>query len=529
MAYEIISQNNNTTTLSDGTNTITVPGYVNLATSTSYTISEVNNNTATLEGSDGSVIRDVPCVVVLAGGGSTDTHNKGYYATQSALETAYPTAEAGDYAIVGSTDTVWIWDTDTSAWVDSDQKGQVTSVNGKTGTVVLDAEDVNAVPQLSTMPVAGSTNVGKIVQFVGTTDSTYTNGYFYGCVGTTTPASTSETVSSSTMSNVTVNVAAFVSGLDLISEGDPETYSAIVDDILDGTSSLICSYMDDGDGNVDWCLLLGPYTMVYGSLAGVGITYSGAPAEGDSITVDYTPESTTYAWQQTDVQPQGDSLPSQTGNSGKFLTTDGTSPSWSDKPLQNTATGTDALTILGNPTATWQAINIGYNSTTSGNNYGVAIGANATASNSIVGSYGNISIGTNSQSTANYNSIAIGSYTESSYSEGIAIGRSAKSRSNYSISIGSYANSTVGASSTISIGYSATSSAQYAIQLGYAGNNSDANTFKVANANGNFEIMDANGNLPADRLASTSGLADGNYRLRLTMASGVPTLTWVAE
>ena len=41
--------------------------------------------------------------------------------------------------------------------------------------------------------------------------------------------------------------------------------------------------------------------------------------------------------------------------------------------------------------------------------------------------------------------------------------------------------------------------------------------------------MNATGNLPADRLASTTGLADGNYRLRLTMASGVPTLSWVAE
>ena len=72
------------------------------------------------------------------GGGGGDQHNLGWYATQSALETAHPTATAGDWAIVGSTDTVWIWDTDTNAWKDSDQKGQVTSVNGQTGDVVLD-------------------------------------------------------------------------------------------------------------------------------------------------------------------------------------------------------------------------------------------------------------------------------------------------------------------------------------------------------------------------------------------------------
>ena len=33
--------------------------------------------------------------------------------------------------------------------------------------------------QYSTMPTASASTVGKIVQFTGTTDNTYTNGYFY--------------------------------------------------------------------------------------------------------------------------------------------------------------------------------------------------------------------------------------------------------------------------------------------------------------------------------------------------------------
>lgn len=70
-------------------------------------------------------------------GGGGDSHNKGWYATLSELQTAYPTAEAGDWAIVGATDTVWIWDTDNTEWVDSDQKGQVTSVNNRTGAVTV--------------------------------------------------------------------------------------------------------------------------------------------------------------------------------------------------------------------------------------------------------------------------------------------------------------------------------------------------------------------------------------------------------
>lgn len=83
--------------------------------------------------------------VRVVGGG--DSHNKGFFATVEALEEAYPTAEDGDYAVVGSTDTVWLWDSDSGtsgAWVDSDTKGQVTSVNGKTGEVVLSASDVGA-------------------------------------------------------------------------------------------------------------------------------------------------------------------------------------------------------------------------------------------------------------------------------------------------------------------------------------------------------------------------------------------------
>lgn len=103
----------------------------------------------TVPGTEDSNVTDTTSVItrtddgklavrVVGSGGGGDQHNLGYYATLEDLQTAYPTAEAGDWAIVGSTDTVWIWDDTTSAWVDSDQKGQVTSVNGQTGDVVLD-------------------------------------------------------------------------------------------------------------------------------------------------------------------------------------------------------------------------------------------------------------------------------------------------------------------------------------------------------------------------------------------------------
>ena len=46
-------------------------------------------------------------------------HDKGYFANPVALQEAVPTGADGDYAIVGTTDTIWLWDTDTQSWVDS--------------------------------------------------------------------------------------------------------------------------------------------------------------------------------------------------------------------------------------------------------------------------------------------------------------------------------------------------------------------------------------------------------------------------
>lgn len=98
-------------------------------------------------------------VRVVGGGG--DQHNLGYYATPQALNEAYPTAAAGDWAIVGSTDTVWIWDDDNSAWIDSDQKGQVTSVNGQTGDVTVQETLVSGtnIKTINNSSILGSGNL----------------------------------------------------------------------------------------------------------------------------------------------------------------------------------------------------------------------------------------------------------------------------------------------------------------------------------------------------------------------------------
>lgn len=69
----------------------------------------------------------------FGGGGSTS--NKGYFVDETALTTAYPTGQDGWYAILGSTDTVWVWDSGTAAWIDTD--------NGANGDVVGPASSTN--------------------------------------------------------------------------------------------------------------------------------------------------------------------------------------------------------------------------------------------------------------------------------------------------------------------------------------------------------------------------------------------------
>ena len=44
---------------------------------------------------------------------------QGWYATPEALKFAVPVGENGWWAVVGTTDTIWVWDGDTGAWVDT--------------------------------------------------------------------------------------------------------------------------------------------------------------------------------------------------------------------------------------------------------------------------------------------------------------------------------------------------------------------------------------------------------------------------
>ena len=252
------------------------------------------------------------------------------------------------------------------------------------------------------------------------------------------------------------------------------------------------SSLPDQDGHAGEFLTTDGTDASWGAVSEVPST-TGA-TEGDVLTVDSNGDP---AW----TTPSGGGLPDQTGQSGKFLTTDGTDASWSNlvgtAPTTNN-TSRKLLVTDGSAIESWAA--------------GFTVNYNTFQSN------GFINLSKNTQTP--YKSVVVGFNAQADSSTGQVVigGVAVSSNAPFGVAIGM--NAGVGAQGAIQISGNGTNTTQ---------TNSDANTFKVANANGNFEMMNANGNLPADRLASTTGLTDGNYRLRLVMASGVPTLEWVAE
>lgn len=59
----------------------------------------------------------------------------GWYSTPQALQSAHPTGQNGQWAIIGTTDTIWTWDSDTSAWVDSGSQVDLSDYYTKTQTM----------------------------------------------------------------------------------------------------------------------------------------------------------------------------------------------------------------------------------------------------------------------------------------------------------------------------------------------------------------------------------------------------------
>lgn len=138
----------------------------------------------------------------------------------------------------------------------------------------------------------------------------------------------------------------------------------------------------------------------------------------------------------------GTTLPDQTGNAGAFLQTDGTEVKWN----KDIKIGSMGVSIGENAQQFSQGVSIGYRAST---NFGIG-------------------------------AICIGKDTSGS-ALGVAIGTGAKTTADNAIQIG--------CGVTYLQGWT----------------NSDANTFKVGNKNGNFEMMSADGTIPAERMSAVAG------------------------
>jgi hypothetical protein len=461
--------------------------------------------------------------VVGGSGGGGDVHNKGYFATPEALRTAYPTAEPGDFAIVESTDTVWVWDSDTSDWKDSDTKGQVTSVNGQTGDVVLDllpsqtgqsgkfltTDGTDAswsdkpLVNTATQPGSGALGISatvtgyealgiKTLKGQGTRSITIGNG--------------SET-QSGTESEMAIGRTAKAYGSYACAIGNQANayganchaigYNATAGDYRyystygawqfgSGTNNeagTVCFALTTSNDYQHWT----NYKLLDsdGTIPEARLADTTNATTGDVLTLDSNGNA---VWQAGGGG--GGSLPSQTGNSGKFLTTDGTNASWGEALKRVGSQSRDLGILASYVMGSFQggtAIGIGAESESYGGS-SVAMGYQAVA-------------GTVTSTEATYSCVALGPRCKATGSRGIAIG------------------------------YNAQATAACAMQIG-PGTNSTANTCQLGYYNGSsfttYQLLDfTTGTIPAARHA-TLPATDGTYTLQLVITNGVPTLSWVA-
>lgn len=155
-----LNYNNKQPVYINGTNTVYHSGNIPKASTTTQGIVKLNDtrtSTSTSEAATANAVKsayDTLNTALTNHKSDTNVHLttvdrailtkankfKGYYETETALKNANPKGEAGDYAIVNSTDTMWIWDADKeggAGWKDGAGKGSVISVNNMTGEVVL--------------------------------------------------------------------------------------------------------------------------------------------------------------------------------------------------------------------------------------------------------------------------------------------------------------------------------------------------------------------------------------------------------
>jgi len=194
--------------------------------------------------------------------------------------------------------------------------------------------------QYSVMPEVDIWNFGQIVQYVGETDNNYTHGYVYKTTGEYQAASTSldfgPLIDISTGTEIPDNTVSFVDGalnwiVNMLLENDLSLELLNSTWAFNPSQNIIEINYDDSTG--------------YGEISlynedPILITFTTPPeTKVKWVASNYTETSPSIkngAWERIDMQPS--TLPAQTGNAGKFLTTDGAKASWATIPSVGAAT-----------------------------------------------------------------------------------------------------------------------------------------------------------------------------------------------
>lgn len=239
------------------------------------------------------------------------------------------------------------------------------SIISDAGLSYNDLSDLPDPVQLDTMPTATADTVGQIVQYIGTTTGSYTNGYFYKGINTSGTYSWSRidvqpqvdplpsqsgqsgkflTTNGTSASWATVSTG--VSDYDSLTNRPSINGTTLTGNKTSANLGLQDTLVGSGTGqNIK--------TLNGNSLLGSGnIAIDGLPSQTSQSGKFLTTNGTTASWATVDALPSQASqsgkflttngsaaswasipeeLPSQTGNSGKVLTTNGTTPSWTNQ------------------------------------------------------------------------------------------------------------------------------------------------------------------------------------------------------
>lgn len=212
------------------------------------------------------------------------------------------------------------------------------SINGTVlqGNRSLDDLGIESI-QVSTLPTASATNVGKIYQYVGATTENLTNGYFYECVsdGELTPTYSWEQKDvqeagggdSSLTENVTSNIAvgAIASGTTL-NEGT--TFTEFVQKLLVSEIAPTISFSISKSGNV-------AYGSSYTETLTVNVTDMGTAKSIDTI-----------AWYEGSTLKQTDTIESTTTGTWTYTMPTATTDTTTFKAVVTYKKSNDAQTSV---------------------------------------------------------------------------------------------------------------------------------------------------------------------------------------